>query len=54
MMQLVSNPKVTRFIPGTIQDREMLVSWVQSLGPEDYEDDKMGEGQNIILFRKEI
>lgn len=36
MMQLVSNPKVTRFIPGTIQDREMLVSWVQSLGPEDY------------------
>lgn len=37
MMQLVSDPKVIRFIPGMIQDREMLVSWVQSLGPVDHE-----------------
>lgn len=37
MMRLVSDPKVTRFIPGMIQDREMLVSWVQSLGTADHE-----------------
>lgn len=37
MMQLVSDPKVIRFIPGMIQDREMLVSWVQSLGTVDHE-----------------
>lgn len=37
MMQLVSDPKVTRFIPGMIQDREMLISWIQSLGTTDHE-----------------
>ena len=37
MMQLVSDPKVTKYIPGIIQDREMLVSWVRSLGPADHE-----------------
>ena len=37
MMQLVSDPRVTRFIPGMIQGRDMLVSWVQSLGPADHE-----------------
>ena len=37
MMQLVSDPKVTRFIPGMIQDREMLFSWIQSLRTADHE-----------------
>ena len=37
MMQLVSDPKVTKYIPGIIQDQEMLVSWVRSLGPADHE-----------------
>lgn len=37
MMQLISDPKVTRFIPGMIQDREMLVSWMQSLDFADHE-----------------
>ena len=37
MMQLVSDPKVKRFIPGMIRDREMIVSWVQSLGLADHE-----------------
>ena len=37
MMQLVSDPRVSRFIPGMIQGRDMLVSWVQSLGPADHE-----------------
>lgn len=51
MMRLVSDPKVTRFIPGMIQDREMIVSWVQSLNPADHEyivqidgtDERIGE-----------
>ena len=37
MIRLVSNPKVTRFIPGMIQDPEMLVSWIQNLRPLDHE-----------------
>ena len=37
MIQLVSDPKVTRFIHGMIQDREMIVSWIQSLGSADHE-----------------
>ena len=37
MMQLVGDPKVTKFIPGMIQDREMLVSWIHALGPMDHE-----------------
>lgn len=37
MMQLISDPKVTRFIPGMIQDREMLISWIQSLRTADHE-----------------
>lgn len=37
MMQLVGDPKVTRFLPGMIQDREMLISWIQSLRLTDHE-----------------
>lgn len=37
MMRLVSDRKVTRFLPGLIQDREMLISWIQSLRPSDHE-----------------
>ena len=37
MMRLVSDRKVTRFLPGMIQDREMLISWIQSLRPSDHE-----------------
>lgn len=37
MLRLVSDPMVTRFLPGMIQDREMLLSWIQSLGSEDHE-----------------
>lgn len=37
MIRLVSDPKVTRFIPGMIQDREMLVSWIKGLSPLDHE-----------------
>jgi len=37
MMQLVSDLKVTRFIPGMIQEREMLFSWIQSLRTDDHE-----------------
>ena len=37
MMQLVTDRKVTRFFPGMIQDREMLISWIQSLGTTDHE-----------------
>lgn len=37
MMRLVSDRKVTRFLPGLIQDREMLISWIQSLRPTDHE-----------------
>ena len=37
MLRLVSDPKVTRFLPGMIQDREMLLSWIQSLRPTDHE-----------------
>lgn len=37
MLHLVGDPKVTRFIPGLIQDREMLLSWIQSLRPTDHE-----------------
>ena len=37
MMQMVGNPKVTKYIPGMIQDREMLVSWIQNLGASDHE-----------------
>ncbi len=37
MLRLVGDPKVTRFIPGLIQDREMLISWIQSLRPSDHE-----------------
>lgn len=37
MLRLVSDSKVTRFLPGLIQDREMLISWIQSLRPSDHE-----------------
>lgn len=37
MLRLVSDPMVTRFLPGMIQDREMLLSWIQSLGSSDHE-----------------
>ena len=37
MLHLVGDPKVTRFIPGLIQDREMLLSWIQSLRLTDHE-----------------
>ena len=37
MLRLVNDPKVTRFLPGLIQDREMLISWIQSLRPTDHE-----------------
>ena len=37
MMKLVGDPKVTKFIPGMIQDREMLVSWIGGLDPLDHE-----------------
>ena len=37
MMRLITDRKVTRFIPGMIQDREMLISWIQSLGTTDHE-----------------
>jgi len=37
MMQLVGDPKVTRFLPGMIQDREMLISWIHGLRPTDHE-----------------
>jgi RimJ/RimL family protein N-acetyltransferase len=37
MMRLITDRKVTRFIPGMIQDREMLISWIQSLRPSDHE-----------------
>lgn len=37
MMRLVTDPRVTRFIPGMIHEREMLGSWIQSLGAEDHE-----------------
>ena len=37
MMRLVSDRKVTRFLPGLIQDREILISWIQSLRPTDHE-----------------
>ena len=37
MLRLVGDPKVTRFIPGLIQNREMLLSWIQSLRPTDHE-----------------
>ena len=37
MLRLVGDPNVTRFIPGLIQDREMLISWIQSLRPSDHE-----------------
>lgn len=37
MVRLVSDQKVRKFIPGMIQDREMLVSWIQSLKPSDHE-----------------
>ena len=37
MLRLVGDPKVTRFLPGLIRDREMLFSWIQSLRPTDHE-----------------
>ena len=37
MLRLVSDSRVTRFLPGLIQDREMLISWIQSLRPSDHE-----------------
>ena len=37
MLRLVGDPKVTRFIHGLIQDREMLISWIKSLRPSDHE-----------------
>ena len=37
MLRLVSDSKVTRFLPGLIQDREMLISWIRSLRPTDHE-----------------
>ena len=37
MMRLVGDPKVTKFIPGMIQDREMLISWIGGLSSLDHE-----------------
>ena len=37
MMRLVCDPKVTKYIPGMIQDREMLLSWIHGLRPTDHE-----------------
>ncbi len=37
MLRLVGDPKVTRFLPGMIQDREMLISWIHGLRPTDHE-----------------
>ena len=37
MLRLVGDPKVTRFLPELIQDREMLISWIQSLRPTEHE-----------------
>ena len=37
MMRLVGDPKVTKFIPGMILDREMLISWIHGLRPMDHE-----------------
>ena len=37
MMRLVGDPKVTKYIPGMIQDREMVISWIRSLSTQDHE-----------------